>query len=187
VSAEAIMNADDQKISNRTLVLELWWLKARRSASGQNYAALRAAKFDAILTVANIALPLLVFGISACGSLAHRFSLDSAIPLSDYLILATACLLASSAFQFAGDYKTKSVEHRNASNEFDALAQRIEATLFNVPDDVMFQDISNQLERIRQMSRHVPAASWADAKSKFNPKIDAARARILPRPADPDV
>jgi hypothetical protein len=172
------VNTPQCEAVDRSLILRLWWLKARRATSGQNNAAARAARNDGILTVLNIFVPAVVFAFGLANSVAHFVDTRSSIHFVDVVTIATGFLLACSSFQFASDYKRKAIEHREASNEFDAVAQAIESTGFVITDPVAFHDIAGRLERARRASWHVGKKDWKPARKRYEDLIEEVRAQI---------
>jgi hypothetical protein len=125
-------------------------------------------------------LPALVFALSFCNSVAVRFNYVFWLTFDDLITIATGLTLALTTYQFGKDYKVRAIEHRLASNEFDALVQLIEATGFTDVDDRNFADIDSRLERIRRTVRHVPERDWKAARRAFGKDISGARNRIRP-------
>ncbi|HEY4489086.1 MAG TPA: hypothetical protein VJA87_01250 [Candidatus Paceibacterota bacterium] len=74
------MNITSGEATARPVILVLWWLKARRAASGQNKAASKYGVLDAWFTALNILLPLLVLVLGFGNSIARR--LDATMPIS---------------------------------------------------------------------------------------------------------
>lgn len=171
------MNMEEMEAGYQRVILELWWLKARRAAMGHNKAAEWLLWHDRMYTLANVCIPVILLALSTSVTLIKYADLQLRIPLSELIIVGSGCLLALSYLQTFFDFKVRSLVHRQASCEFEAMAQEIEAAGIQ-PADTEVRDISRRLIRIQRASPHVPAFYWKPAREAFGDQIANLRARL---------
>lgn len=179
------MNTGIAKVSQRPAILDLWWLRARMAAAGQNFAAERAARRDAWFTLANIILPTALFALSVFNGSEIKSKILPSLSIAYALIFMTAITFVVAAWQYIGDFKSRSIYHRQARNNFEDLYQQIEMSGFEIEDDIAFIEIAEQIKRIRRNCERVPERDWVRARKDYKKDIKYALSRLRPQPIVP--
>ena len=157
---------------NAVEILELWRLRALRSARAHYGASQRFRQLDLTYTIANVASSILVLVLGLAIQYVH---LPSYV-IGGVLPFASAIVVITSTCQYVLNYGRSSIEHGQAGAKYSAALRKIESIRANSEYAASLTEIRHLLDELGEWCPVVPKHLWQtqpDIEEKIQ-KIEAS-------------